>query len=311
MQPIWACDTRSEKKVPRTEYSGESLGVNRDSKVFFAFKNRQFGRHCWLSLFFNRIIILAEGQEKMKKHKTLKRIILTCIAAVIVVAAVIVLRYSNDPFPETQEIAEEMDMEGNDYCFYGDSDVGFIIFAGAKTDEASYSYIAELLHEDGYTVIIPKQLFHLSVFGARHGIEIMEEHPEIDEWILIGHSMGGRTISRIADKEPDKLIGIAFLATFASKDLSDLTFPAIRISAENDGIMDNEQMESHSDRLPEGSVSIMLEGANHRGFGGYSSPFKGDGEASITWQEQNEEVVSLILEFYADQISEAEAAQSR
>ncbi len=261
-----------------------------------------------MSLFFNRIIIVAEGQEKMKKHKTLKRIILACIAAVLVVAAVVVLRYANEPFPETQAIADGMEKEGDDYCFLGDSDVGFILFAGAKVDEASYSYLAELLHDEGYTVVIPKQLFHLSVFGARHGIEIMEEHPEVDEWILVGHSMGGRAVSRIAEKEPDKLIGIAFLATYATRDLSDLPFPAIRISAENDGVMDNERMESHADRLPEGSVSITLEGANHRGFGGYFSPFKGDGEASITWQEQNEKAISLILEFYADQIAEAEAA---
>ncbi len=243
----------------------------------------------------------------MKQHKTLKRIILACIAAVIVIAAVVILRYSDEPFPETQAIADEMVMEGDDYCFYGDSNVGFILFAGAKADEASYSYIAELLNDEGYTVIIPKQLFHLIVFGSGHGIEIMDEHPEIDSWILIGHSMGGWAISRIADKEPDKIIGIAFLATYATRDLSDLPFPAIRISAENDGIMNNERMDSRADRLPEGSVSITLEGANHRGFGGYSSPFPGDGEASITWQEQNEEVVSLILDFYADQISEAEA----
>ncbi len=245
-----------------------------------------------------------ERHEK-KKHRLARRIVLCCILAVVVAVGAYWLHYSNPPYPETREIADEMESENGDYWFYGDGDVGFLLFAGAKTSEASYSYLAELLHEEGYTVVIPKQRFDLSIFGARHGMKILEEHTEVEEWILIGHSMGGWPVSRIAAKESDRLIGAVFLATYASRDLSDLPFPALRISAENDGIMNNERMDSRADRLPEGSESIVLTGANHRGFGGYDSPFGGDGEATITWQEQNEESIDLILEFYADSLAAA------
>ncbi len=249
-------------------------------------------------------------QNAKKKRKLALRIVLCGILVVVIAVGAWWLHYSNPPYPETRAIADEMEMEGDDYWFYGDSSVGFLLFAGAKTSEASYSYLAELLHEEGYTVVIPKQRFSLSIFGARHGMEILEENTEVEEWILIGHSMGGWPVSRIAAKESDRLIGAVFLATYASRDLSDLPFPALRISAENDGIMNNERMDSRADRLPEGSESIVLTGANHRGFGGYDSPFGGDGEALITWQEQNEESIALILEFYADSLALAESTST-
>ncbi len=225
-------------------------------------------------------------------------VVLSGIIGILVIVIIGILLYYNQAFPEAQEIAEEMELINGDYWFHGDRDVGFIIFAGAKTDERAYAYMAKLLYEEGYTVVIPKQLFHLSAFGTKHGMEIMESSPQIEKWILIGHSLGGMPASRIAAAQPEKLLGIALLATYASVDLSALDISAIRITAENDGVMNNERMENYNGNLPENSVNIMLKGTNHQGFAAYKSASGRDGEASISWQEQNEQSVKLILEFF-------------
>jgi len=193
---------------------------------------------------------------------------------------------------------------GNDYYFYGKSDIGFIIFSGAKIDERAYAYIAKLLHDEGHTVVIPKQLFHLSMFGTKHGTEIMDANPGIEKWILIGHSLGGVPVSRIAASQPDSLIGVVFLATYASADLSGLDIAAIRITAENDGVMNNESMEKYDRNLPADTENIMMEGANHQGFAAYRSVSGRDGEASFSWQEQNEKSVRLILGLFSEKIDE-------
>lgn len=70
----------------------------------------------------------------------LKMIIGLTILAVFIVFILVVLFYHNNAYPESQEIADEM--EGRDYWFYGDTGVGFIIFTGAKVDEPGYAYIA-------------------------------------------------------------------------------------------------------------------------------------------------------------------------
>ncbi|MCD7955612.1 MAG: alpha/beta hydrolase [Lachnospiraceae bacterium] len=256
-------------------------------------------------------------------------IIFFSVVGILAIAILVILLYYNKAYPEAQEIAAEMEVVGDDYYFYGDSaetpprsasaaeragqyknaarwsgSVGFIIFSGAKTDERAYAYLAKLLHDEGYTVVIPKQLFHLSAFGTKHGLEIMDANPQIEKWILIGHSLGGMPASRIAAAKPDQVIGVALLATYASVNLSNLDIGAIRITAENDGIMNNHMMERFDGNLPANSTSVMLEGANHQGFAAYSSSSGRDGEASISWQEQNEQSIKLILDFFSGQIDE-------
>ncbi|MCD7739445.1 MAG: alpha/beta hydrolase [Lachnospiraceae bacterium] len=225
-------------------------------------------------------------------------VIFCVIIGIFALAVLGILLYHNQAFPEAVEIAGEMELIGKDYYFRGESSVGFIIFSGAKTDEKAYAYIAKLLHEEGHTVVIPKQLFHLSMFGTKHGMEIMAANPGIRKWILIGHSLGGMPVSRIASQQPENLFGIVFLATYASIDLSDLDIGAIRITADRDGIMNNDFMMRYDCNLPHGASNIMLQGANHQGFAAYHSTSGRDGKATISWQKQNEQTVQLILEYF-------------
>ncbi|MCD8324115.1 MAG: alpha/beta hydrolase, partial [Clostridiales bacterium] len=198
-----------------------------------------------------------------------------------------------------------MDVVDRDYWFHGDKKIGFLIFTGAQTDEPAYAYIAHLLHREAYPVVIPKQMFQMSAFGTKHGMEIMDSHPEIEKWILVGHSLGGVPVSRIAAARPDQVIGAAFLATYASIDLSGLDISTIRIIAENDGIMNNDRMANFNHNLPEDSATVMIKGANHQGFAAYDSLSKRDGKAAISWKEQNEVSVRYILDFFEERISEA------
>ncbi|MCD8145973.1 MAG: alpha/beta hydrolase [Clostridiales bacterium] len=226
------------------------------------------------------------------------------IIGILAVLILFVLLYCNRAFPEALEIASEMELVGKDCYFHGESNVGFLIFSGAKTDDRAYAYLAKLLHEKGHTVIIPRQRFHMSAFGTKHGLEIMDSNPQIKKWILIGHSLGGMPVSRIAASRSDELIGVAFLATFASIDLSGLDLAAIRITAEHDGVMNNDTMDTYNGNLPKNAANIMLEGANHQGFAAYRSTSGRDGKASISWQEQNEQTIQLILTFFSEQIDE-------
>ncbi len=228
------------------------------------------------------------------------------ILAIFIVFILVVLLYHSNAYPEVQEIADKMKREGRDYWFYGDTGVGFIIFTGAKVKETGYSYIAGLLHEQGHTVVIPKQIFTMSAFGTNHAIEIMKKHTEVNKWILIGHSLGGVPVTRVAGQAPEYLTGIVYLASCASSDLSGLDFPALRITAENDKVMNNERMNQFAGNLPAGSETILLEGGIHRGFGSYNSRFSREEETTLNWKQQNEQSVQLILDFYAERIAEAE-----
>ena len=244
----------------------------------------------------------------MKRGKKVILKILLIVAVILAAFILFFLFYYNKAHDEALEIVDEMEEVDGDYYFYGDSDVGFIIFNGAKADERGYAYIAKLLHDAGHTAVLPKAKFHMSSFETDHGLEIMRSNPQIKKWILIGHSLGGLPVGQIAAQEPEGLVGVAFLASYMNVDLSETDLSAIRITAELDGVMNRERMEQHLDYLPERSTSVMLEGANHRGFGAYGW-ISFEQEASITWMEQQETSVELILDFFSDEIASSDGKE--
>ena len=235
-------------------------------------------------------------------NKRIRKKKIWMIAAIVIAVMLLVAAFFYTPaLPEAAEIAKQMKDVDGDLYFYGDSGVGFIIYPGAKADERSYAYIAQQLNAEGHTAVIPNIPLHMSVWGPEQGLEIIEDNPEVEKWFLIGHSLGGLPISQIAAKQPEKLEGIAFVASLMICDLSDTDLSAIRITAELDGVMPDKMMESNLDYLPENSTSVMIEGANHNQFGAYWHPGF-DGKATITWKEQQDQMISLILDFFDEQI---------
>lgn len=235
-------------------------------------------------------------------NKRIRKKKIWMIAAIVIAVMLLVAAFFYTPaLPEAAEIAKQMKDVDGDLYFYGDSGVGFIIYPGAKADERSYAYIAQQLNAEGHTAVIPNIPLHMSVWGPEQGLEILEDNPEVEKWFLIGHSLGGLPISQIAAKQPEKLEGIAFVASLMICDLSDTDLSAIRITAEHDGVMPDKMMESNLDYLPENSTSVMIEGANHNQFGAYWHPGF-DGKATITWKEQQDQMISLILDFFDEQI---------
>ena len=235
-------------------------------------------------------------------NKRIRKKKIWMIAAIVIAVMLLVAAFFYTPaLPEAAEIAKQMKDVDGDLYFYGDSGVGFIIYPGAKADERSYAYIAQQLNAEGHTAVIPNIPLHMSVWGPEQGLEIIEDNPEVEKWFLIGHSLGGLPISQIAAKQPEKLEGIAFVASLMICDLSDTDLSAIRITAEHDSVMPDKMMESNLDYLPENSTSVMIEGANHNQFGAYWHPGF-DGKATITWKEQQDQMISLILDFFDEQI---------
>lgn len=126
----------------------------------------------------------------------------------------------------------------------------------------------------------------MSAFGTNHAIEIMKEHTEVNKWILVGYSLGGVPVSRVAEQAPEYLTGIVYLASYSFSDLSGFDFPTLRITADHDEVMNNERMENYAHNLPAGSETVELEDTNHRGFGGYFSRFSREEDVALTWQEK-------------------------
>ncbi len=231
----------------------------------------------------------------MRKKKTGKKI--AAVAGLVLVAAllagVIYVNQYYHPAEPAQQAAEQMEKAGGDLVLHGDSGKGIIIYPGGKVDEAAYASMAQLLQQEGYTVIIASMPFRLSILSNYRAKDIVAEYDAVEEWYLIGHSLGGTSAGMCVEKYPELFAGAAFLGSYAYRDLSDYGGAVLVLDGSNDAILDRDNYEAAMDNYPEQTVFYVIAGGNHSGFGNYGQQ-SGDGEADITWDEQHQEVVRQI-----------------
>ncbi len=178
------------------------------------------------------------------------------------------------------------------------ADIGFIFYAGARVPPAAYAPLLRPLAERGIAVFIPQLPFNFAIFAIDRASSIIDANPDITRWYLGGHSLGGASAAFFAGKYPETVEGIAFLASYPSEqaDLSSWQGRALSIAADRDGLATLEKFEAASAYLPRDTVSIVLEGANHAGFGHYGAQ-KGDGVATMPKAEQERRSAEALYAF--------------
>jgi len=208
------------------------------------------------------------------------------------------------PMEEALEALESDDevrvSSGDRYVFEPveqDVEVGFIIYPGARIDPRSYAPAARDIAKEGFFVVIEPMRLNLAVFSTDAAAETMEEYPEIERWVVGGHSLGGAMAARFASRE--EVDGLVLWASYTADDLSDSEIPAISIHAELDGLTTVEDVEERKDKMPSETRYVEIEGGNHAQYGWYGSQ-RGDNEAKISREEQQSIIVEETVEFLED-----------
>ena len=178
----------------------------------------------------------------------------------------------------------------------GEATTGLILYPGGRVDPRSYSLLAREIAESGYLVVIPLMPLNLAVFGISEASDIIDAFPSISSWIVGGHSLGGAMAARYALENQDRVDGLVLLAAYpaSSDDLSASTLEALSISATEDGLASQAEIEASKSQLPQDTDWLIIEGGNHAQFGSYGIQ-NGDGGARIDETEQRDLIISGIL----------------
>lgn len=174
--------------------------------------------------------------------------------------------------------------------------IGIILYQGAKVDVSAYSVEAKILADNGYTVFIPKMLFNMAFFGINKADKIIENNPNISNWYMAGHSLGGSMAAKYTSKNQEIIDGLILLASYSVDDLSEYTGKVISIIGTKDMGIDKEKLDETSINLPKDTEFFIIEGGNHAQFGDYGFQ-KGDNIADISLEEQLELITNRILEY--------------
>ncbi|OIN67567.1 alpha/beta hydrolase [Exiguobacterium sp. KRL4] len=216
---------------------------------------------------------------------------LASILAIIIVVFMVWAQFDYGPTAEAKTYLGEK--VGQGYQF-GDpkSETGFIFYQGAKVDPAAYSYIGQQLAEKGHFVMIPKLPFNIALLNANEGLSIIDDHPDVKRWYLIGHSLGGSAASTILDDSP-KIKGIIFLASYP---IDTIDTPSLTVYGGRDGVLPVKDIEASKEDVRSDATFHLIKDGNHANFGMYGKQ-KGDNSSPLSAKEQQDETLTVIEAF--------------
>ena len=232
-----------------------------------------------------------------------KRIFLIVCLALFLAAGAVFL-YVTDYYRADQRALEALSGEGavsvreTDYGYFFDGPVSgktLIFYPGAKVEEKAYAPFLRLLAEEDMDVCLVRMPLRLAFLDMDAAAVIMEE-TDSEVWYLGGHSLGGAAAAIYAADHPEKISGLILCAAYPSGQLGEDMTELVLYGSE-DLVLNMEKLKEGRAYAPENYVEYCIEGGNHAFFGDYGLQ-KGDGEALLTPEEQQEAAARVIRETF-------------
>lgn len=168
-----------------------------------------------------------------------------------------------------------------------DSDTALIFYPGAKVEHIAYLPILKSIEQHcGITCILVKMPFNMAIFNANAADEIIDRFPEIKNWYIGGHSMGGAMASSYAAKNQNKVDGLILLGAYLYGG-----YPAEKALT-----VYGDLNTTVAEKVDYTKNVVVIKGGNHAGFGNYGKQ-KGDPDATMSSQEQQDIAVDAIRAF--------------
>lgn len=233
-----------------------------------------------------------------KKGSLLKRVLLVLLALVVVggVAFVVYARDYYHAEPEALDVLDDpgVDDHGDVVALWpeGEPVAGLVFYPGAKVEAESYLPLLDSLRDRGIACFLVRMPLNFAFFKIDAASGVMNEFPQIDNWYVGGHSLGGAMASVYASGHEDEVDGLVLLGSSIYGD-----YPPEEALTVYGSL--NQSVE---DRIDYTENVVEIEGGNHAQFGNYG-PQAGDEPATITADEQQEVTADAIQDFVEDDLA--------
>jgi len=157
---------------------------------------------------------------------------------------------------------------------------GLVFVPGARVDPRAYGRVLRPLAQAGYLVAVLKEPLGLALLDPGHARRVITVHPDIDQWVVGGHSLGGVAAASFADAHPQvegaPVAGLVLYAAYPAGRINRADLEVTSISGDVDGLTTPADIDRARDELPPDTRYVIVPGAVHSFFGDYGEQ-SGDG----------------------------------
>ena len=228
-----------------------------------------------------------------RKNKLIKTLISVFLAVGIIIGACAL--YVGDYYHADEDsiaafkpinVVKMNDRGGGILTFEPENPVaGFIFYPGGKVEYTAYKPLMAALAERGILCVLIEMPWNLAVLDVNAADGVQEQYPQIRQWYIGGHSLGGSMAASYISGHKDEYCGLVLLGAYSTENLSESGLSVLSVWGSEDGVMNREKYESNKSNLPNDFTEVVIEGGCHAFFGMYGAQ-KGDGTPSVSNEEQ-------------------------
>ena len=169
---------------------------------------------------------------------------------------------------------------------------GLIFYPGGRIDPKGYASLMKIIASEGYLVVVPEMPLNIAAFRPNIADEIIADYPDISQWVIGGHSVGGTMAAQYTNAHRDTIDGLVIWASYPadSADLSNYDRPVVSIYGSHDPRVNDSSIAERLSLLPPDTRYYRIEGGDHHQFGSYEIDPKDD-HANISRFSQQEQII--------------------
>jgi pimeloyl-ACP methyl ester carboxylesterase len=153
---------------------------------------------------------------------------------------------------------------------------------------------------EGYRVVVPAMPINMAVFHPNVADEIIAAYPDIQRWVIGGHSVGGTMAAQYTSTHRDVIDGLVIWASYPANnaDLAAFDLPVMVIYGSHDPGVDDASVAKRAHLLPSDTVYVRIEAGDHHQFGTYKIKPQ-EHHATITRASQQVQIIEETLKVLA------------
>ncbi len=257
---------------------------------------------------FSKIFVFQKkGEESFWKNKRKRSLFIVIVSVVIVLSLLLgaCAIYLGDYYRADEEAIEAFapmskvkfrELSDGSFVFEPDEiEAGFIFYPGGKVENDAYKPLMAALESKGIFCVLVEMPFNLAVFDINAADGIIERYPQVEDWYIGGHSLGGAMAATYLGNHTDDFEGLVLLGAYSTVDLSKTDLTVLSIFGSEDKVMDREAYSDNRSNLPSDAIEAEINGGCHAYFGMYGHQ-SGDGEPSVTNEKQINITANAIFE---------------